>query len=156
MSSELTPYTSTASFIPEEGNVWVPWDEASGTEIKLVKLNPITGEMLVFIKLLPGQTLTKHFHPGTVVVYTMQGSWSYGEGWIASAGDCVYETAGSTHAPTSMSDEPTIIFAVIQGALKFVDDEGNEVGYDNWQTLLKLYHDHCAKIGIEPRDLTSF
>jgi hypothetical protein len=32
MSNNL--YKSTAHYIPDEGNVWVPWDEASGPEIK--------------------------------------------------------------------------------------------------------------------------
>jgi hypothetical protein len=74
MSNNL--YKSTAHYIPDEGNVWVPWDEASGSEIKLCKLNPSTGEMVVMIKTPPGKTLTKHFHPGTVALYTIQGHWT--------------------------------------------------------------------------------
>ena len=94
MSNNL--YKSTAHYIPDEGNVWVPWDEASGSEIKLCKLNPNTGEMVVMIKTPPGKTLTKHFHPGTVACYTIQGHWTYNEGWIAGLGNVVYEPAGST------------------------------------------------------------
>jgi len=150
-------YESFASYIPDEGNVWVPWDETSGSEIKLCKLNPSTGEMIVFIKTPPGQTLTKHFHPGTVIVYVVQGRWTYNEGWVAGPGDVVCEAAGSTHAPSMLDPStPTIVFAVIQGSLEFVDEQGTRVGYDNWQTLLKLYHDHCAKVGVTPRDLTSW
>ena len=48
-------YESFASYIPDEGNLWVPWDETSGSEIKLCKLNPSTGEMIVFIKTPPGK-----------------------------------------------------------------------------------------------------
>ena len=150
-------YESLAHYIPDEGNVWVPWDEVSGSEIKLCKLNPSTGEMVVFIKTPPGKTLSKHFHPGTVIVYTVQGRWTYNEGWVAGPGDVIYEAAGSTHAPSMLDPTtPTIVFAVIQGSLEFVDDDGKRVAYDNWQTLLKLYHDHCAKVGVKPRDLTSW
>lgn len=156
-ATTATAYDAFASYIPDEGNVWVPWDEASGSEIKLVKLNPSTGEMIVFIKTPPGKTLTKHFHPGTVIVYVVQGQWTYNEGWVAGPGDSVVEAAGSTHAPTMLDgDEPTIIFAVIQGSLEFVDDAGNRVGYDNWQTLLQRYNDYCACIGVAPRDLTTW
>ena len=79
---ETKEYESLASYVPDEGNVWVPWDEASGSDIKLCKLNPSTGEMIVFIRTPPNKTLTKHFHPGTVVVYVVQGQWTYNEGWV--------------------------------------------------------------------------
>lgn len=62
--------------------------------------------------------MTKHFHPGTVIVYTLQGSWNLGEGCTAGAGDSVFETAGSTHAPTGLGDEDAIVFAVIEGSQK--------------------------------------
>jgi hypothetical protein len=51
---------------------------------------------------------------------------------------------------------PTIVFGVVQGSFEFVDSDGKRVAYDNWQTLLQLYLDHCAKIGVKPRDLTSW
>ena len=154
---EKSQYESFASYVPDEGNVWVPWDEASGSDLKICKLNPSTGEMIVFIRTPPNRTLSKHFHPGTVVVYVVQGQWTYNEGWVAGPGDVVVEAAGSTHAPTMMDGkDSTIVFAVIQGSLEFVDDDGNRIAYDNWQTLLKLYHEHCAKIGVTPRDLTTW
>jgi hypothetical protein len=40
-----------------------------------------------------------HFHPGTVVVYTVQGASTYDEGWVSEAGDVLFEVAGSTHLP---------------------------------------------------------
>ena len=154
---ETKEYESLASYVPDEGNVWVPWDEASGSDIKLCKLNPSTGEMIVFIRTPPNKTLTKHFHPGTVVVYVVQGQWTYNEGWVAGPGDVVVEAAGSTHAPTMMDVEGyTVVFAVIQGSLEFVDENGARIAYDNWQTLLKRYHDPCAKIGVTPRNLTTW
>ena len=154
---ETKEYESLASYVPDEGNVWVPWDEASGSDIKLCKLNPSTGEMIVFIRTPPNKTLTKHFHPGTVVVYVVQGQWTYNEGWVAGPGDVVVEAAGSTHAPTMMDVEGyKVVFAVIQGSLEFVDENGARIAYDNWQTLLKRYHDHCAKIGVTPRNLTTW
>jgi 2,4'-dihydroxyacetophenone dioxygenase len=75
---------------------WVPW--AEGHFIKLIKLNPITGQIILFIRSVPGAALQMHFHPGTVVVYTVQGAWTYDEGWVSEAGDVVFEVAGSTHS----------------------------------------------------------
>jgi 2,4'-dihydroxyacetophenone dioxygenase len=97
-----------------------------------------------------------HFHPGTVVVYTAQGAWTYDEGWVSQPGDVVFEVAGSTHSPRMVGKEDTIVFAVIEGALDFVDDTGKTVATENWQTFLKRYHDHCAEKGLTPVDITKF
>jgi hypothetical protein len=51
---------------------------------------------------------------------------------------------------------PTIVLGMVQGSFEFVDSDGKRVAYDNWQTLLKLYLDHCAKIGVKPRDVASW
>ena len=48
------------------------------------------------------------------------------------------------------------MLAIIEGALEFRDAKGNVTFVENWQTLLKRYHDFCAKEGIEPVALTSF
>lgn len=154
MDQPSKTYESFANHVRSAADPWLMWDEASGSEIKLCKLNPSTGEILCFIRVPPGQTLAKHFHPGTVVVYTVQGCWTYGEGWTAEPGDVIFENAGSTHAPTTVGDTPTIIFAVVQGSFEFVDDAGQRIGYDNWQTLHQKYDDHCANHGLRRRDLT--
>jgi hypothetical protein len=52
--------------------------------------------------------------------------------------------------------EDTVVFAVIEGALDFVDDAGNTIATENWQTFLKRYHDHCAEKGLTPVDITKF
>ena len=52
--------------------------------------------------------------------------------------------------------EETIVLAIIEGALEFRDEKGNVTFVENWQTLLKRYHDFCAKEGIQPVDITSF
>lgn len=133
---------------------WVPW--AEGHSIKLIKLNPITGQIILFIRSVPGAALQMHFHPGTVVVYTVQGAWTYDEGWVSEPGDVVFEVAGSTHSPRMVGKEDTIVFAVIEGALDFVDNAGNTVATENWQTFLQRYHDHCAENGLTPVDITKF
>ncbi len=133
---------------------WVPW--AEGHFIKLIKLNPITGQIILFIRSKPGAALQMHFHPGTVVVYTVEGAWTYDEGWVSEAGDVVFEVAGSTHSPRMVGQGDTIVFAVIEGALDFVDDQGNTIATENWQTFLKRYHDHCAENGLPRVDITKF
>lgn len=143
-----------ASHVRTQDLPWIDWSE--GNQIKICKLNPSTGQMVVFIRSEPGASVPVHFHPGTVVVYTVKGTWTYDEGWESPAGDVVYETAGSTHSPRMVSDEEVIVFAVIEGALVFKDAQGEVIGIENWQTLLQKYHAHCAAHGIEPVDVTKF
>jgi 2,4'-dihydroxyacetophenone dioxygenase len=147
-------YKALASYINAKELPWFEW--FPGHYLKLCKLNPITGQIITFIRSVTGVSLAVHFHPGTVVVYTVQGAWTYDEGWVAEAGDVVFEVAGSTHSPRMCGKEETIVFAVIEGALEFRDDAGNVTYVENWQTLLKRYHDFCAKEGIQPVDITSF
>lgn len=147
-------HKALASHVRAKDLPWIPW--APGHFVKLVKLNPITGQIVLFIRSLPHGALQVHFHPGTVVVYTVQGAWTYDEGWTSEAGDVVFEVAGSTHSPRMVGDEETIVFAVIEGALDFLDDSGRTVATENWQTFLKRYHDYCQENGITPIDLTKF
>jgi quercetin dioxygenase-like cupin family protein len=143
-----------ASHIKPSELPWVPW--APGHFIKLIKLNPVTGQIVLFIRSQLGAALQVHFHPGTVVVYTVQGAWTYDEDWTSEAGDVVFEVAGSTHSPRMVGKEETIVFAVIEGALNFLDHAGNTVAVENWQTFLKRYHDYCGEKGITPVDITKF
>lgn len=145
-------FKTFASHIDAEKLPWFEWHP--GHQLKLVKLNPATGQIITFIKSVPNVSLNVHFHPGTVIVYTVQGAWTYDEGWVSRQGDVVFETAGSTHSPRMCGDVETVVFAVIEGALCFVDDDGAIVDYENWQSLLARYHKHCAAHGIEPVDIT--
>jgi 2,4'-dihydroxyacetophenone dioxygenase len=147
-------YKALASYINTKELPWFEW--FPGHYLKLCKLNPITGQIITFIRSVTGVSLDVHFHPGTVVVYTVQGAWTYDEGWVAEAGDVVFEVAGSTHSPRMCGKEETIVLAIIEGALEFRDAKGNVTFVENWQTLLKRYHDYCAKEGIAPVDITSF
>src|SRR5580692_89917 len=66
MSTSTHPvHKALASHTDPKGLPWVPW--AAGHFIKLIKLNPITGQIILFIRSVPGAALQMHFHPGTVV-----------------------------------------------------------------------------------------
>src|SRR3984893_6238559 len=78
-------YKALASYINTKELPWFEW--FPGHYLKLCKLNPITGQIITFIRSVTGVSLDVHFHPGTVVVYTIQGAWTYDEGWVAEAGD---------------------------------------------------------------------
>ena len=61
---------------------------------------------------------------------------------------------GSTH--TFFAEEDTSAFIVLEGALEFLDDEGNSLAIEDWQSMYRRYLDYCEAQGIDPPDLKSF
>ncbi|MFJ8261109.1 2,4'-dihydroxyacetophenone dioxygenase family protein [Rummeliibacillus sp. NPDC094406] len=134
---------------------WVPYFGVA--HFKLLKVNTVTGQTITLLKVPAGTQLPTHFHPGTVIVYTISGSWRYIENdWVSNAGDVVYEPAGSQHTPESLGDEEVITLNIVEATLDYVNENGEIIARDNWQSLLQKYHDHCAAEGITPIDVTQF
>jgi hypothetical protein len=56
MSTSTHPvHKALASHTDPKGLPWVPW--APGHSTKLIKLNPITGQIILFIRSVPGAAL---------------------------------------------------------------------------------------------------
>ena len=132
---------------------FTPYNE--DVKIKLLRVDPVRGQMCLVLSAPGGTGLGVHKHYGYVIVYTLQGAWRYLEHeWVSRAGDFVYETAGSTH--TFFAEEDTSAVIVLEGALEFLDDEGNSLAIEDWQSMYRRYLDYCAAQGIDPPDLKSF
>ena len=144
-----------------DGNAtpWMPFAPYSNDIfIKYFKIDPIRGETVTLLKAPPGISMPIHHHTGTVIVYTIQGSWKYREhDWIARAGSCVYETASSTHTPESLSGtEDVITFNIVVGELLYLDDKDNIVAVENWKTSMARYLAYCKVNDIQAKDISSF
>jgi hypothetical protein len=48
------------------------------------------------------------------------------------------------------------VFIVLEGALEFLDEEGNRLAIEDWQSMYRRYLDYCEAQGIEPADVKSF
>lgn len=134
---------------------WIPY--FGDAKFKLLKANPVTGQTVTLLRVPAAMQLPAHFHPGTVIVYTVQGTWRYLEDpWVSKAGDVVYEPAGSSHTPQAVGDEEVITLNIVEGTLDYLGENGEIIARDNFESFLKKYHDHCAAEGIEPVDVTKF
>jgi hypothetical protein len=134
---------------------FVPYSE--DVTVKLLRVDPVSGQVCVILSAPGGTGLGTHRHYGSVVVYTLKGAWRYLEhDWVSRAGDFVYETAGSTHTFVVEPGDTTEAFIIVEGALEFVDDEGNTLAIEDWRSMHRRYLDYCEQEGIEPVDLTSF
>jgi quercetin dioxygenase-like cupin family protein len=95
----LFEFTNT-SCLNGEDTPWMPLAPYSDdVKIKYFKIDPVRGEIIALLKMPAGMEFPRHHHTGTVIVYTVQGSWRYKEhDWIAHAGSVVYETASTATA----------------------------------------------------------
>lgn len=134
---------------------FLPYSEELG--LKIIRLNPVSGEWVSLLRVPAGMELPKHYHSGTVHVYTLSGSWGYKEHeWIASPGSFVFETAASAHTPVAQSGEDVVTLNIVMGDWNIVDETGAVLAVENWKTMLKRYDDYCDANGIAPVDITSF
>lgn len=135
---------------------WVPFTPFTDqVQLKYYKIDPVHGEVVMSMRMPAGVDLPTHYHTGIVILYTVSGAWRYKEhDWIARAGDAVYETAGSSHAPEALEDSE--IFLTLVGDLLFLDEEGRIIAQENWKTSATRYLGYCEENGIEPQAITSF
>jgi 2,4'-dihydroxyacetophenone dioxygenase len=134
---------------------FTPYSE--DVKITLLHVDPVSGKMCVILSAPGGTGLGVHKHYGSVILYTIKGAWRYLEhDWVSRAGDFVYETAGSSHTFMVEAGETTEAFIIVEGALEFIDDEGNTIAIEDWRTMYQRYVDYCEHEGLEPIDMTRF
>lgn len=145
--------------INDEDLPWIPFTPFSDEIfLKYFKIDPVHGEVTVMLKLPAGMEMARHHHTGTVVVYTVQGSWKYKEhDWIARPGSVVFETASTRHTPQAMEgEEEVIVFNIVRGELVYLDDDDNVIAVETWRTAIDRYLAYCKANDIAPKDLTSY
>lgn len=156
----MTFYSDTVgtAYIDVAAQPWIPFLPYSDeVHLKVIKLNPVSGEWVTLLRLPAGMELPKHHHAGPVQVYTLQGSWRYKEhDWVAGPGSFIYETAASAHTPVAEPGDEVIVLNMLVGDWNVLDDNDNIVAVENWKSMLARYKDFCAAQGIEPVDITSF
>jgi 2,4'-dihydroxyacetophenone dioxygenase len=110
----------------------------------------------VFLKLLKVE-LPKHHHSGTVMVYTLSGTWRYLEhDWTAGPGSFVFETAGTQHTPVGCNKGEIVTLNIVQGDWNLMGPEGQVLAIENWRTMVRRYLDYCNRTDTQPVDVTSF
>lgn len=156
MTSNLISRELETQYVGGEDLPWVPFTPFTDqVHLKYYKIDPVHGEIVASMRMPAGMTLPIHYHTGIVILYTVSGAWRYiDHPWVARAGDAVYETAGSSHAPEALED--TEIFMILVGELLFLDENGQMIAQENWKTSVARYQAYCEEQGLEPVAITSF
>ena len=146
------------ALIDVESLPWIPFTPYSEDfHLKIVKVDPVRGEWVVLLKVPPHSQLPMHHHSGTVMVYTLTGSWRYLEhDWVGTPGSFVFETAGSRHTPATVGEDEVITLNIVQGDWNLMSPEGAVLAIENWKSMVDRYVNFCKSRGMKPVDVTSF
>ena len=94
--------------------------------------------------------LQRHRHSGAVHAYVIRGRWHYLEhDWVAEQGSYIFEPPGETHTlvvPDDCTDMITLF--TVNGALIYVDPQGNATGYDDVFARIERYRAHFESVGL--------
>lgn len=134
--------------VPDDERVWVP--QAKDVWFRPLMLNTVAGGWFNLLRVRKSGVLSRHRHPMAVYGYVIKGSWRYLEhDWIAQEGGFVYEPPGEVHTLTVDEGVTEMITMFnVNGAMIYVDEQGNTVGYEDVFTKIEMCRKHYEAVGL--------
>jgi hypothetical protein len=113
-------------------------------------LNTVSGGWCNLLRVRKSGVLSRHRHPMLVVGYVIKGKWFYREhDWVATEGSFVYEPPGEVHTLEVPADcEEMITFFNIQGAMIYLNEAGEQTGYEDVWTKVEMCRAHYVGNGL--------
>ncbi len=132
----------------EDERVWMPIGE--GIYARPMLFIPVNGSWVTMIRADTIGVVSRHRHPAPVTGYTLEGAWGYLEhDWIARPGSFLFEPAGETH---TLVVDPDVghMKALFHnfGPLVYVDEKGEQVGYDDVFTRMEKFKAFYRENGL--------
>ena len=142
--------------IPDDPRVWVP--QADRVFFRPLFFNTTNGQWCNLLKVCKSGFLSRHRHPAPVHGYVIKGKWRYLEhDWVATAGSYVFEPPGEIHTLVVDEDcDEMITFFNISGAMIYVDETGQTVGYEDVHTKIEMCRNHYIKTGLGAEYVNQF
>ena len=144
----LSPHQIVTHAIPDDERVWVL--QAPSVWFRPLMLNTLNGQWCNLLRVRRTGILSRHCHPAPVHGYVIKGSWRYLEhDWTARAGDYVFEPPGETHTLLVDDDvEEMITFFNISGCMYYIDERGNNTGFEDVFTKIDMCRKHYTEVGL--------
>lgn len=120
---------------------WNPW-VMEGVDYKLVSVDDRTNGFSIFLRVAPNTVAPVHRHMGAIELLVLEGDLTYDGVDIGRAGDYMFEPSGDVHRP--MSPSGCILFAVFNGPIAALDDDGNIAGIVDGVTMRAMARAHNA------------
>lgn len=148
MPVDSLPEIVIPNAIPVDERLWVSQQE--NVWFRPLCLARSHGYWTSLLRVRKSGVLSRHRHPQPVHGWVLRGTWRYLEhNWVATEGSYVFETPGETH--TLVVDEGVeemITFFQVNGAMIYVDPDGNAMGYDDVFTKIDLCRAHYESVGL--------
>lgn len=150
-----TPIFDHKSLLTLNTNDLPIFEEAlPGVDAQPLFLDPHENVWVLRVIFKPGVILPKHYHTGTVHLFTLSGKWNYVEypDQPQTAGSYLYEPGGSIHTFMTPADntELTDTVMVVHGANINFDEDNNFVGIMDTTWFMQLFDTLVKERGMEP------
>ena len=133
--------------IPEDERVWV--EHRDGVWTRPLCLNVSNGYWTELLRVRKSGVLHRHRHPNPVHGLVLKGRWHYLEhDWVAEEGAYVFEPPGETHTLVVDNDDEMVTFFNNAGPVIYIDEAGNQVGYDDVFTKIDLCRNWYEECGL--------
>jgi 2,4'-dihydroxyacetophenone dioxygenase len=134
--------------IPQDERLWVP--QQDNVWFRPLCLSASRGYWVNLLRVRKSGVLSRHRHPQPVHGFVLKGSWHYLEhDWTAIEGSYVYEAPGQTHTLVVEADVPEMITLFqVNGAMIYVDPDGEMLGYEDVFTKIDLCRRHFTAAGL--------
>ena len=144
----MTPDIVINDVLTSDENLWAPVGD--GIWSRPLQLNVTGGFYTHVLRVKRSGLLQRHRHSGMVQAYVIKGRWYYLEhDWVAEEGSYIFEPPGETHTLTVPDDcQDMLTLFTVQGALMYVDPDGNATGYDDVFTRIEKYRAHFEAVGL--------
>lgn len=144
----MTPDIVINDVLTDDERLWAPVGD--GIWSRPLQLNVTGGFYTHVLRVKRSGLLQRHRHSGMVQAYVIKGRWYYLEhDWVAEEGSYIFEPPGETHTLTVPDDcQDMLTLFTVQGALMYVDPEGNATGYDDVFTRIEKYRAHFEAVGL--------
>jgi 2,4'-dihydroxyacetophenone dioxygenase len=113
-------------------------------------MNTVSGGWCNLLRVRRSGVLSRHRHPMVVVGYVIKGKWRYLEhDWVADEGSFVYEPPGEVHTLVVPDDcHEMITFFNISGAMIYLDNAGQQIGYEDVFSKIEMCRRHYGDVGL--------
>lgn len=144
----LSPGEIVEVAVPEDERIWVP--QAPNVWFRPLFLNTVQGQWCNLLRVKKAGILSRHLHPAPVHGFVVKGKWYYKEhDWVATEGAYVFEPPGETHTLVVPDDvDEMITFFNISGCMYYVDEDGNNTGFEDVFTKIDMCRKHYDEVGL--------
>lgn len=133
--------------IPDDERIWVP--QAPNIWFRPLFLDTVGGGWFNLLRVRRSGILSRHRHPAPVYGYVIKGQWHYLEhDFVATPGKFLFEPPGEVHTLVVDSADEMITMFNVNGAMIYLDDEGNTTGYEDVFTKIEMCMKHYEEVGL--------